>query len=291
MTLFLETDLPADIVHYRHALDWLNLTAFYDRDPRKLVPSHLAGCEIEGACRGMYGYSDGYKLKCGGKLFYNPNRHSMGVHFQYDGGAIRNLMDECDHDPVLFARSVYPYQLKKVSRMDIAADIFNGGQVDDLMTATESGGLRSRLKPQSIIKDWQVQNNAKTLYYGSPNSDFRVRCYDKAHEMNVLWMAWTRVEAQARNKQATALYTDIVMQGTMQNAIQTIKARFNFPDIGWYQDLMQGVGEKIAVPHKPDNFPAWLEKQVIPAILKRLDTGEHEAAILKLHRILSERLD
>lgn len=91
-----------------------------------------------------------------------------------------------------------------ISRLDVACDDVDGlTDICQVKRYTRSGKFVSR------AKDWMVIDGSSesSVYFGSPQSDRRLRIYDKALEQGIDGgMAWLRYEFQLRNDNATSYY-------------------------------------------------------------------------------------
>lgn len=82
------------------------------------------------------------------------------------------------------------------SRRDIALDIY-GENMNDFSFIDYAGRKRIEYKTASY--------ELETLYLGAPDSDERIRIYDKAKERGIKDKKWFRIEAQIRREKARAM--------------------------------------------------------------------------------------
>lgn len=97
-----------------------------------------------------------------------------------------------------------------VSRVDACMDFDAPGAFERLypelhaLARTPRRGGRGGVVATSTVGDWLDNVDGRTLYVGGPQSQYRVRCYEKGHEQRskhpdqTFSLDWARVEAQVR---------------------------------------------------------------------------------------------
>jgi hypothetical protein len=125
----------------------------------------------------------------GMRLEFNPNKYkNSGNSYSVYGGA-KNY--EKDLYKILSHCSDLEF-----SRRDIALDVY-GENMNDFSFIDYAGRKRIEYKTASY--------ELETLYLGAPDSDERIRIYDKAKEQGIKDKKWFRIEAQVRREKARAM--------------------------------------------------------------------------------------
>jgi Replication initiation factor len=144
----------------------------------------------------------------------------MGVHVRIPGAACRGLEARGtvpDWEAFLATLRV---EERSITRLDVALDNRTGSiSVDRCYQEIKAGHLVRRLRTASAPEflDVDGETESRTLYFGSPTSDLRVRIYDKALQEDVAG-PWTRVEIQARDERARALADVLTIGDAEQRA-------------------------------------------------------------------------
>ncbi len=189
---------------------------------------------IEGD-RGAMGYRRS-RLSEGTNVFYD-GRAGMGVHVRMPGKACRALEAAgrvTEWEPFL---GMLLERGRSITRLDVALDDRTGSlSVDRCYREMKAGHLvrNLRLASASEYVNALGETESRTLYFGSPKSDLRVRIYDKALEAKAPG-PWTRVEMQARDEHAIALAELVaVAPGNERSAVfgQLLLHYLDFKDRG-----------------------------------------------------------
>lgn len=100
-----------------------------------------------------------------------------------------------------FLRSVYPKH--RVSRADVCADFFEPGGFDRVAAILDSIATEIGMEPDQIGPRLAGSQKGRTIYYGAPSSDVRIRIYEKGLKeigegSKTASPDWFRVELQTR---------------------------------------------------------------------------------------------
>lgn len=276
-------------------IDWLQATFDYHLDPLKILPGNEAW-EVVSQAKTGGAYQAANRLACGGTIHWNDDDQRMGKHLSLKGATMRRLRDEIPEQQLLMAIVL---NAKKIARIDIAFDIPH--QLDfDWFYDTVTTKPRTKRTPRPIGTRMQFQHQIRkpdgnTLYWGSPDSDFRVRVYDKAAELKLLHKALTRVEAQARDGIAMQASRNMVNSGIAEGGRAFMESKWLCRQ-DWYQDATQNISdvELLPKPKLVDKWGEWLMNSVLVSIKNRIDRGESLPAIRRfIHQVklLESQLD
>lgn len=94
-----------------------------------------------------------------------------------------------------------------ISRMDIACDLLNNGQIT--LPFVQGYILKNKYLCKSNYHSCIIGNYEMSVYFGSPRSSRRLRIYDKALEQKITDKKWLRFEFQLRDDSATAYYLNL----------------------------------------------------------------------------------
>jgi len=131
---------------------------------------------------------------------------SMGICVNIPGRGCASYAEETGESVISLISRISKIKDINITRIDIACDD-KESYVLDLPTIWQyanDGNYRTRLlsrNSQESFKAGQGEEGAKTLYFGSKSSNYRIRIYDKAKQMGKE-MHWVRFEIVLRNDYA-----------------------------------------------------------------------------------------
>lgn len=167
----------------------------------------------------------------------------------------------------------------KVSRLDVAVDVFNsGGDVLDVLRAFEAGDLVTAAR-QVDIRNPRVRvgnelvSRGKTVYVGSLSSDCFLRVYDKGLEQGLDDTDWIRIELQlgGHRAYASAVWLAAANGDFVERARGCIRSFCEAPTVGWFTRALDGpLVDVPQVPRRDSDRKRWLLRQVIPALAAEL---------------------
>lgn len=174
----------------------------------------------------------------------------------------------------------------KISRLDVACDDKEGYLDMEVMEdCVEYDEIRSRLKKRDVHKSKNgKKNTGKTIYIGSESSDFRIRIYDKAKQMNVEGH-WIRVEMVLRGRNANGFVSELLNdeeKSVGKLAAEVLNDKFTFIEnddsnisrcsvCPWWRKFVETL-ESVhlvtceAIQHNVDKIMEWVDKQVAPSL-------------------------
>lgn len=151
------------------------------------------------------------------KFYYNNIEHDNYVRFVCTGQGMRYIEEHSVYDWLtIFTMLNYPDFELKMSRIDLAIDDFKGYFTPNtLFKKCSQKAVVSKLKYGRYIKSFKLDDFddlGETMYFGSPQSEFLIRVYDKIKERQFRKFivhkdvkVWTRTELQLRGRKADLL--------------------------------------------------------------------------------------
>jgi len=190
----------------------------------------------------------------GGQLFWNDKLSYSSVEWQGQGCQRLYKADEFERILAMFPEGV--------TRFDIAVDI----KTDIAPTDWIDAGVSQRVKSVG----YQKSETGETVYLGSPKSDVfcRVYRYESPHPRS----AFLRIEFVTRKERAQQCARIWLEQGPVL-ALQQAAAGFQFTHPLWE---FENVKTEPLPTHtrQESKTMRWLIKQVKPAILRLLESGQ-----------------
>lgn len=247
--------------------------------------------------KGWLGYKRGY-VRGNVRVLYD-GMPGMGVHVEASGQGCRELEQVgAVNDWRFFLGEVVDLE-GKFSRLDIAFDdqaaTVEEGRVKlpEVVKAIEEGTIVSRyrgwkLEQSGSLKDPEEQGT--TIYFGSAQSDTRIRMYDKAAQLGLLGEHWVRVELQARDGKAHQMARMIATKG-VEVVAGVIQGLLDFKvkneadsnvwrqeTVGWWKSFLGAVQRVRLTIRKAQRTAAeafaWLERQVAPTIAALVEASK-----------------
>lgn len=212
-----------------------------------------------------------------GSLRLHTERPEQKIGVELTGKDMSGLRaDGVDHQDLL--RFVVAAPDSKVSRLDVAVDVFNsGGDVLDVLRAFEAGELVTAARqvdirnPRVRVGD-ELVSRGKTVYVGSLSSDCYLRVYDKGLEQG-LDTDWIRIELQlgGHRAYASAVWLAAADGDFAERARGCIRSFCQAPTVGWFTRALDGpLVDVPQVPRRDGDRKRWLLQQVIPALAAEL---------------------
>jgi len=214
---------------------------------------------------GFMGYENQYKYD-GITILYDSqivnektkiNEMFYKFHVIFSGQGCRTYEDLSNKDWLTLLKGLY-INNTKFTRVDIAGDDRGTLDITRITEITRQfiqgnkENVRTKFKYASIAESVKGVTN----YYGSPQSDVKIRIYDKGAERGFAPLEWTRCEVQLRGEHAGQFikkYIDNQDLGAVYNGIvnyylqyldDTIKTKQKKPVVGWWSAFLSGT-EKI----------------------------------------------
>ncbi|MCM1165869.1 MAG: replication initiation factor domain-containing protein [Lachnospiraceae bacterium] len=291
-------------------IDWLTFTT-KDLDYKRLI--NFLGLDRLGLTetRGHNGYKSA--LQFGGIWVLFDGREDMGVCVEMSGQGCRQYetsgLYNLDYLSDYLARHSDKYN---ITRLDVAYDDIDheGKGLLDVRVIDEYARKDlyvSRFRSKS--GEWSGKHAedgeeafplAYSVYFGSPQSNTRVRIYDKAMERGGLDYHWTRVELQLRHESALNFLLDEHSVGEKFYGVLNNNLRFVMPNPSdsrrrrwettrWWEEFLQSA-LKISVFSKKgvDYNMSRLENYVFGQAGKSIKTFIECKGTVEFYRVLNE---
>ena len=148
------------------------------------------------------------------------------VRIEFTGSALRYLRSTCEWNELQYLTKPFMHESDHLTRVDAAYDLVNY-RPDFLKKCIDYTNNPDNLSPNGRLRIFGMTSGLcfetrggaiKTLYLGSPQSDKRLRIYDKKYEQGKnLYQSdfpecssWIRIEWQCRNKVANGFHVQDV---------------------------------------------------------------------------------
>ncbi|BEH11833.1 hypothetical protein GSUET_34450 [Geobacter sulfurreducens subsp. ethanolicus] len=233
--------------------------------------------------RGRLGYK--VQRRCGNIVILSDGKPEMGMHVEMSGQGCRqfdinsgrwrelisNILDVGGH----------------FTRIDIAIDDRQGcfpleKAKEKLLHREVRTRFRSGREITGVRFSDKLGNDGCSLYFGSAQSDIKIRIYDKAAEQRVTF-SWIRVEAECRGKLVNVLAHHMrmsdnlgeIVAGVLKNYLTFVEPsadsnKARWPVSPWW-DAFLGSVNKLQMTIKKevgniDGVEAYLYKQAAPSL-------------------------
>jgi Replication initiation factor len=192
----------------------------------------------------------------------HTTRKEMGTHVIASGDCLRKMPISAS-DYVLFLISAGA----TITRIDVSMDV-KGTTLSVERARCEIGKGRHKTRSRECpYWDDSSGNKGKTQYIGKKSSTVFTRIYDKAKEMGIEGIKWTRVETVFQAEKA-GVAAKLVTSGVRLQAL--IKGHVDFPQWRKWQVCMDT--DAITVKHEPKdtNTQKWLLGTCAPALAREI---------------------
>lgn len=191
--------------------DWLSFTI--DFQGRDIVQTILGDAEII-LKNGLNGYSEGYITIWGALVCFSPEKPENRIWINLSAKTLANFSKQVENvqDLVLGFADYRP----KITRIDLAKDCYTSLlNLDEIEYKIKMGQYSSRYREYKIYKKLDIleiyskkkNENGRTFYLGSKQSDSFMRIYDKkAESKSKDHENWVRVEMQFRRDHAEQIF-------------------------------------------------------------------------------------
>lgn len=286
------TALP-QVLDNRIVIDYLTFVSKCDSERTIIKLLGLESLDFEEYDSGFYGYKKSLRydnniiILYGGHSYWSDKDNKMvsddNICFQMSGNGCRTFEDVSNVSFMdLFKYLFENKEDYNVTRLDIAYDDFeNLLDINVLFQDMIAQNYRSKTR----FYEFRGGSNGLSLYFGSPDSEFRLRIYDKASEQKISdGQHWVRVEMQLRKDRAisavdyinSGLCIDEVYFNILNNylcfvtpGIDSNKSRWK---IASYWEKFLKYHDKISLYVEPGNdynslkLAYYVEKQCSPSI-------------------------
>lgn len=262
-------------------MDWLTCSFGATEWIEEILPQAYVCFRPRKQIKAQGMYQEAYELRCGAIL--NMNREGMqGCKLDMGGQALWSIREEGNVSDEFILKMVAATPIhKRTTRIDVAFNLAGGGSAYQAFRYAGTSHYKGRLKPRSG-RVTPGQRRGTTAYFGSEKSDCSIRVYDKAAEMDMLWMAWTRCEIQLRNEYAQNAVQDAFDGvGLVNHARTKIKESIGELPYKWWHKMMDGETANIKrLVRKESKFEARME-QLRGEILKKYSESSEQAEYIE----------
>ncbi len=255
--------------------------------------------------RGNYGYKR--QIENGNVRIYFEGKEDMGIHIQLSGQGCRQVEETLQGDWLTLFRKIIDVE-GTFTRLDLAVDDFVGMlDIERIQEKTKKKEYVSR------FTNWEIRTSCKndsdrygkSVYFGSPKSDIRLRFYDKAAEQEEIeGLHWVRTELQLRNERANnAIQLYIfgksigeIVAGVLKNYIRfvdpssTDKNKWRWNTSKFWNEFIAGAEKlKLTGGQKKktlDDVYSWINKSVAPSLALLVKASYGDLTII--HEMITE---
>jgi len=284
--------------------DWLSFTIKKDISVDYIITEFLkmSSTDFIELDKGNYGYKR--QIAHGGVRIYLDGKEEMGIHIQLSGQGCRQVEEALNGDWLSLFKKVIEFD-GTFTRCDIAIDDKIGLlDITKIQEKTEKKEYVSRFKNWSITTSCKNDSNrfGKSIYFGSAESDIRLRFYDKAVEQGVDGH-WVRTELQLRDERANnaiLLYLSgkgigEIVAGVLKNYIRFVdsshdsnKRRWNTSKF-WDKFIADAEVLRLTEGQKErtlDDVYLWINRSVAPSLALLVKASDGDLNII--YEIVSE---
>ena len=255
-----------------YSLDWLRFTVPYEADIYDVLPfdwwARDWGAKEPTA---FPSYNAAIKMVVG-RADWHMSLASQRKMITFTGEDLRQIRERGTDDETLITM-VARVPGVSVTRIDFAADaVAMGLRSVSAHKAWQGGSLNTSARSVKVYMSHQAQGDvdpATTVYFGSEQSEKRIRVYDKGKQLGLDY-DWVRVELQARGKVATKLVDQMRKKTVIGAGCAAIKGMIDWSE-DWYTDLMTGAVEvDLEIGRKDTNWETWVREVVMPNMEKAI---------------------
>lgn len=269
-------------------LDWLAFTFREDTHEAgewiRLYASDKANVSVTA----RNGYRDAYQTKTGIVVQWNVDREEMGYHVVIAGSAIRNVLQYHELDQKTLVQTVIDAG-GSITRLDLAKDLQGVSiSLDAIYQALEQGAYSGTARKFAQIHSLDGGN---TIYVGSRQSEKFIRIYNKAAQSKIPGALWFRFEIETKGMVARALSKILVESEVWSSAFDTVsKHMVDIQNLSDYQAFFAPGVVEIGIPkqEKQTDREAWIEVQVMPAVVKHFVEHPDSKAVALLRSMLDQ---
>jgi hypothetical protein len=227
--------------------------------------------------RGRYGYPSARAVLGTGVILWNPERLEMGVHIELPSKALGLYSASSDGATVYSILLDAMGQNAKFKRLDVCSDNM-GVHISAVVAAVQADQLVTKSRTVTLMQN--LRGSGCSLYIGSPQSERRVRFYDKAAEQGIDdGSIWTRAEVQLRNDLAHQTVIALLVDDTALESVISSAVDFRLQDdsnttrrtrcewwqswLGCFSRFRYAVSQRISII---GDAVEWIQKQVAPTL-------------------------
>ncbi|MCD8017390.1 MAG: replication initiation factor domain-containing protein [Oscillospiraceae bacterium] len=276
------------------SIDWLTFSVKSDTTPQEVIKYYLRMDEalFEDQGYGLMGYSQMLSFKnilvCyDARRKDGSARDDMGICVSMSGSGCRvfeqmtkwTAEDDISPFQPLFSLLISDTEVH-ISRLDVACDDRAGLlDVENIVELRKKGAINSRLRKSTLIDNMDgIQYEGLGVYFGSPQSNFRIRIYDKALQMQEEGH-WVRVELILKGADCNDFIKHAVGAESFPALVAAVlNDKFSFIELdnprkerctvcSWWQQFVDSIEQvhlitREVVEHSVDEIHEWLTSQI-----------------------------
>jgi len=221
---------------------------------------------------------------------------NMGVCVNMSGRGCRAFEEYHNNSILTFLGRIINQQNINITRIDIACDDKHGYlNLEKMMQYANNGLYRTRLMSRNNQESFKgKERGSKTLYFGSANSLYRIRIYDKAKQTGDNNSHWVRFEITLRAEYANQAVKILNESDCLGKAVSgIIKDKFTFIELDnanisrcsvaeWWAEFLGEIQtvkltSRQKVTHSIDESKKWLKESCGRIITKVYDAIGEDA--------------
>lgn len=239
-------------------IDWISAT-FKRGTP---VHYHEALSTKKTEFKPFNAYNTAVRYEDGRIELSHTTRKEMGVHIIASGDCLRKMSISAQaYLLALLASGAV------ITRIDVSMDIKNT-TLSVERARCEIGQNRHKTRSRECpYWDDSRQNKGKTQYIGKKSSTVFTRIYDKAKEMGIEGVKWTRVETVFQAEKASSA-ARLVASGIRLQSL--IKGHIDFPSWKKWNKCMDAEAVTVKAILKDTNTQKWLLHTCAPALAREI---------------------
>lgn len=225
-------------------------------------------------------YQEAWRVRCGAIVNMSWDE-KQGAKVDFGGEALWNVRSETGwSDEFILKLLAESGKHRRTTRIDYAFNMAGWGSVAVLLRALAHGRYTTTFRKITTFET-KTERRGNTIYFGSKDSENRIRVYDKGAEMGNLWLAWVRCEAQLRGEYAQNAVMDAASGIPLSSHVRTkISSSLDFPTVHWWGEMMNGELASVRqLQRKESKFEARMEQLMQEILSKAAASAEQRMYI------------
>lgn len=258
------------------SLDWLSFTAkgINDNAATRALSFGMAH-KVWTDVNAVHGYKLARRHPFGHIVMSHPERPEMGVHVMMTGESMHKLYDT-GYDVL----SLIPWcqsQQARITRLDLAIDVRE--HPVDIIGLTKAPQIKGE---EGSAKKWNLitgSDEGVTLYVGSRKSEKFMRVYNKAAQMGLEHVMWTRFELEIKQDTCRTIAAAIggLPSGEIPHYVKGLMRGLFNPANETYQQIMDAPAIHVgSTKDASDSTLKWLYDSVAKTLAKQMQLHSDE---------------
>lgn len=262
---------------YKTALriDWLRWTVGEHVGQSNAVPALECFDPDPRELKSLPYYSQARKMVVG-RMDWAPDRPSQGTMVTLTGSDLKALRSK--KQPLGTILQHIASVKGRVTRIDVALDVFDSGITpDDLAAMDDRGEIKT---PSKKRLRWEGKENNEstgvTVQWGTRQSERLLRAYEKGKEQNTKQDV-LRIEIEIHGRKATSLVNAMLKYGIRDAGIAAIAKFFEGSSAEFVRDILSDRNESVDIEpigRKETDRYRWVVNVALPAVLEEIRKGD-----------------